>query len=50
MLIEEMWGREMLPLFYTKVYKNHAKMLFPRISGECGGIADAGCGSRVASA
>ena len=34
MLIEEMWGREMLPLFYTKVYKRHAKMLFPRISGE----------------
>ncbi|KAI3426480.1 hypothetical protein D9Q98_008846 [Chlorella vulgaris] len=32
MLFEEMWGREVLPLFYTKVYKRHAKMLFPRVS------------------
>ena len=24
---------EVLPLFYTKIYKKHAKQLFPRISG-----------------
>lgn len=32
MLFEDMWGREVLPLFYTKVYKRHAKLLFPRVS------------------
>lgn len=24
---------QVLPLFYTKVYKKHAKLLFPRVSG-----------------
>ncbi|KAL4449387.1 hypothetical protein ABPG77_007031 [Micractinium sp. CCAP 211/92] len=31
-LFEDMWGREVLPLFYTKAYKKHAKLLFPRVS------------------
>lgn len=28
-----MWGKEVLPLMYTKIAKKHAKHLFPRISG-----------------
>ena len=31
-LIEDMWGKEVLPLLYTKAYKQHAAHLFPRIS------------------
>lgn len=31
-LIEDMWGKEVLPLIYTKAYKQHAAHLFPRIS------------------
>lgn len=31
-LFEDMWGKEVLPIFYTKVYKQHAAHLFPRIS------------------
>lgn len=27
-----MWGKEILPILYTKPYKNHAKHLFPKIS------------------
>ncbi|KAL6785674.1 Uncharacterized protein F751_3713 [Auxenochlorella protothecoides] len=31
-LFEEIWGKEILPIFYTKPYKVHAAHLFPRIS------------------
>ncbi|KDD75767.1 hypothetical protein H632_c507p1 [Helicosporidium sp. ATCC 50920] len=31
-LFEDLWGKEVLPLFYTKLYKAHAARLFPRIS------------------
>ena len=31
-LFEDLWGKEILPIFYTKPYKQHAAHLFPRIS------------------
>lgn len=31
-LFEDLWGKEILPIFYTKPYKLHAAQLFPRIS------------------
>lgn len=31
-LIEDCWGKELLPIFYTKLYKAHAARLFPRLS------------------
>lgn len=31
-MFEDLWGREILPIFYTKLYKAHAGRLFPRIS------------------
>lgn len=31
-LLEDLWGKEVLPIFYTKAYKQHAAQLFPRIS------------------
>ena len=31
-LFEDVWGKEILPVFYTKPYRKHAVVLWPRIS------------------